>query len=390
MYGDGISVWLDPKSNRWIVQCRIVHPGQKPLKIQRRARSKREAIRIGQELRLSASSARRKVTLQTFDLVLEKYAAEKKYEVQESTLSNYVHLLRLYGATVFGSRDFRSITAAEISELLVSLRARGLSASTVNTIRSRFVDLFKFAKQRGHTDLALENCVKRHKVNHTTNSKVQMPWSVDECRKALAAFKGSALEVFVSIALTTGMRKGEILALRWGDISEKDNSLRITKSRGEKRLLTVDGRFVTKMVEGSTKTVSSLRTLELNPVVLEALERHKVQLQHLGIDVLPESYVVVGEKGNPISLSALHRTFKRVCLHEGLRLIRVHDMRHTVAVLALEAGADLVEVSQGLGHSGVEITKRVYAPIVPGLSDRFTSRVYEVLSMPPTVSQRQD
>ena len=80
-----------------------------------------------------------------------------------------------------------------------------------------------------------------------------------------------------------------------------------------------------------------------------------------------------------MSPSYLTRAFNRRLKASGVRRIRIHDLRHTVAHLALEAGVLLEEISQGFGHTGVEITKRTYAPAVQALSDRFAKKVSTIL-----------
>jgi integrase len=75
-------------------------------------------------------------------------------------------------------------------------------------------------------------------------------------------------------------------------------------------------------------------------------------------------YVIASRTQNALSLSTLHRHFAKHCEEAGLPRLRIHDLRHTAIVLALENGASLEDASQGAGHTGIEITKRVYAPKV--------------------------
>lgn len=384
MYGDGVSTWVDPKTKKLVVQVRITRPGQKPLKIQRRASSKREVQRIVQEIRLASQKHERTVSNPTVSFVLAKYQEQKSFEVAPGTLGNYLQQLRSHVIPKFGTRKVQSLEVSELTDFLASLRKQGLMANSVNTVRARFLDLLKFAVAHGYLSRNPMVDVKPHKRLNHLDTKVQQPWTRVEARTAALAFRDSTLDLFVAIAVTTGMRKGEIRALRWSDIRQAlDNSgvqeIRVTRSRGSQRVLNEKGGLSTIVVEGSTKTAASNRALEINVHIKAALDRLTAKLAAEGKTPADDQHLILGVKGGPISDSTLYRTYNRICDSAGLRRIRVHDCRHTAAVLGLEMGALLVEVSQGLGHSGVEITKRTYAPVVPGLTKRFTNKISEAL-----------
>lgn len=383
MYGDGLSVWQDKASKKWVVQVRIAQPGKPVRKIQRRAASRTEARQLGQEIRLGAKVTRKKSEIPTFSYVLDKYRTQKAVEIKESTLSQYMHLIGLYASPRFGKLPIEAIDSQSITALLLDMRSRGLAASTVNTLRARLVDLFAFAKRAGLINSDPMGDVRRHRVDALAATAVKNPWTVEEAKIALEASKGTIIESFMAIALTTGMRKGEILALTWNDIDFDGQEIRVTKSRGEKRILSQDGTFKSQVLEDETKTKASLRSLDLNAFILRALQRQQERNALAGTQISGTDHIIVSQTGQPLSLSTLHRTHARVCKEAGLSRIRIHDLRHTVAVLALQSGVPLVELSQGLGHSGVEITKRTYAPRVPGLAGRFTSKLCEVLAADP-------
>jgi integrase len=209
---------------------------------------------------------------------------------------------------------------------------------------------------------------------------VKDPWSISEVRSVLKAFSGHFLEVFMLIALTTGMRKGEILGLQWKDVDFRHRQIRVEKSRGERKILNSDQSISVSNELGPTKTKSSTRVLPLTSRLREHLLALREIREAKGIPAGPEDYLVLGAKGEPISPSYMSKLVTKHLKANNIRRIRIHDTRHTVAVLALEEGVPLEEVSQGLGHSGVEITKRIYAPSVQGLSDRFVNRMDQILS----------
>ena len=91
-------------------------------------------------------------------------------------------------------------------------------------------------------------------------------------------------------------------------------------------------------------------------------------------------YLVSSPSGLPMSLSMLHKRYRGLYAVDGLRYVRIHDLRHSAAHLSLEAKAPLEAVSQALGHSSMEVTKRIYAPRVRLLDDLFSSALADSLS----------
>ena len=378
----GISIWQDKATKKWVAQVRIPRPGQKPLTRQKRVDSKVAARQAAIEMRLSETARLQETNgaKLTFEQLLAKYQEQKVHEIQESTLGNYMHLLKLYALPSLGKKQVAAISAEDVSTILNELRNRGLTPSTVNTVRARLIDVFKFAHHRRFIEHAPTEFIKRHRASGQTNTMVREPWGRDEAIAALSAFQGTQLDAFMSFAIGLGMRKGEILGLRWSDLDFELDQFHVQRSRGEKRIINEKGEFTSRVIEGEPKTESSNRVLPLTPEVRAALERLRERLSNRGFEPGPDDYLVVTDENQPLSLSTLHRTYKRVTTEAGIRRIRIHDIRHTAAVLALQAGVPLIAVSETFGHSGIEITRRTYAPKVPGLSRQFSSAMSKALA----------
>ena len=103
--------------------------------------------------------------------------------------------------------------------------------------------------------------------------------------------------------------------------------------------------------------------------------------------VSDSDHLLRGVQGVKLSNTTLDRHWNKFCDDNSLRRIRIHDIRHTAIVQALEAGARLEEASQGAGHSSTEITKRIYARYVPALAHGFASALAERLMEDETASQ---
>ncbi|BDQ00738.1 site-specific integrase [Aquiluna sp. KACHI24] len=375
---DGTSVWYSEKHKRWIFQVSFRDSSGKRRAIQRRAKTKSEAERRAIDLARSPNLKSRRNAAIDVQGLIARYVEFQKMRVRSTSLANSVHLLRLYVVPVMGNRSIEKVDSAAIEDLMSSLAQSNLRTSSINTVRAKLHALFAFAVRQGILDSNPVAKVPRYSESGGKPSQVQSPWTLEEASAALAAFRDSDLEAFLLIALSTGMRKGEILALRWSDVNFANQTLKIQRSRGERRQLGLNGDVEIKLTEGAPKTQASVRTLPMSDELaasLLQLRNHRFQLRGLATN----EHIILGANGAPMSPSYLTRAFNRKLKEAGLRRIRIHDLRHTVAHLALEAGVLLEEISQGFGHSGVEITKRTYASVVQALSDRFAKKVSTIL-----------
>ncbi len=154
-------------------------------------------------------------------------------------------------------------------------------------------------------------------------------------------------EIFL-LELSTGMRRGEIIGLKWNDFNQANGTLRIA------RAVVPAG---SKIVIQPPKTKSSARTIVLPPYMTEILARLK---QSKTCEWIFPSPVKAGHPRNP---TALHHRFKLILERSGCKDIRFHDLRHTFATMALENGMDVKTLSDMIGHISAETTLNIYSHI---------------------------
>lgn len=160
------------------------------------------------------------------------------------------------------------------------------------------------------------------------------------------------LDALYLLYISCGFRRGEPLALRWADVDMDTGELHISKSLDKYRR------------EGPPKTESSVRTLYLDSDLIEALKAHRTRLQAEQHQEgwKPDGLIFPSIDGTPLSPRNLMRHFKTVLAAAGLPLtIRIHDLRHTSGSLMLADGAPMHDVSETLGHSSSNVTRKVYA-----------------------------
>ena len=219
---------------------------------------------------------------------------------------------------------------------------------------------------------ALKYAVKIELLDSNPADKVERPkknpfmgsfYDSDEVAKLFEAAKGTLLEIPVFLGAFYGLRRSEVLGLKWSAIDFQNNTITI------KHTVTVcnlDGKHV-QVARDTTKTKSSLRMLPLVPAfrekLLEVKERQDECRRLCGKCYSKEylEYICVDEMGNLVSPHYLTATFPKLLEKNGLRRIRFHDLRHSCASLLLANGVPMKQIQEWLGHSDFSTTANVYA-----------------------------
>ena len=188
-------------------------------------------------------------------------------------------------------------------------------------------------------------------------------WSADELRRFLAFTRVHRLGAAFHVAATTGVRRSELLGLRWSDVDLAAGTLRIA----QKLVSGPDGYELRR----STKTTAGARTINLDGGTVEVLRDHRkrqaeLRLAH-GSDYVSHDLVFPREDGRPFPPAGLTQAFRRAVRASGLPPIRLHDVRHTHATLLLQAGEPVKVVSERLGHASPTVTLTIYAHVLPGM-----------------------
>ncbi len=169
--------------------------------------------------------------------------------------------------------------------------------------------------------------------------------------------------LFVTL-LASGMRRGEVLALRWKNLDLARSYAFVVES-GYK----LHGEYVTKQ----PKTASSRRRVALPPSLVAVLQEHRCKqtanLEALGGRLSDEDFVFCNHQGKPLDPTTLSHAFKNAIDKAELPHLRLHDLRHTYATLLLKGGQHPSVVAAQLGHSSVRTTLDVYSHVLPGLQE---------------------
>jgi integrase len=189
-------------------------------------------------------------------------------------------------------------------------------------------------------------------------------WSAEDVSAFLRFVEADRLYALWALLATTGMRRGEALGLKWDDVSL--DGCRVTIKRG----LVLAG---AKVLESPPKTKSGGRLVMLHPRTTDALRAHRKQQLEERIAVggwEDGDWVFTTEVGHYVYPDRITKRFGQLVEEADLPRIRLHDLRHTVATLALTAGVHAKIVQELLGHSSITVTLDTYSHVTPGIHEK--------------------
>jgi integrase len=183
-----------------------------------------------------------------------------------------------------------------------------------------------------------------------------LTWTAEEASVFTEAARTNRLWPLWELALTTGMRQGELLGLRWGDINFEERTLWVRQA-------------VYRGWVGEPKTASGVRSIPLLPAVLESLREHRRHQNERRLKAGPDwednDLVICTQTGGVYGHTNVNMEHEKIMAQVGVTRIRFHDLRHTYATLALSAGIPAHVVSAILGHANIKITLNTYAHVLP-------------------------
>jgi integrase len=266
-----------------------------------------------------------------------------KPTVKLNTYVQYRSVIRHHLIPAFGNVPVQKLTPEKLRAFYRQKIDDGSKPRTVGLIHA--------ALRRALSDAVKQGLVARNVATLVTPPRIDrydaQTLTVEQAEKLLEAARGSRLDALLILALTTGMRHGELLALRWDDIDFKQGLVSIH------RTVTRVGGY--GYVESEPKTRSSRRRIVLPGVALEALTRHRIEQEQACVEVgdkwQDKGLVFCDKYGGFFSPDMVLWRFGKLLREIGLPHMRFHDLRHSAATILLVAGVHPKVVQERLGHS---------------------------------------
>ena len=319
-----------------------------------------EAVRRHQE---GLRPARDDLTVAEF---LDNWLMAARGTVKQRTWKGYESYLRNHAVPALGRLRLSRLEPHHLQKLYADLVESGRSSTTAHHLHAVLHRALRQAERWGHVPRNVAALVDPPRMARREMQTLSAP----QVRDLLDAASGDRLKTLYVVAVTTGMRQGELLALRWRDVDLEQGVLRI---RGNLQ----GGEIV------EPKSAKSRRQIELAATTVRSLRLHRQQQNRerlaLGAEWVDMDLVFANHVGRPLSPSNLvRRSFKPLLRRAGLPEIRFHDLRHTAATLLLSQGVHPKIVSEMLGHSQISVTLDLYSHVTPTLQ-RDAARAFDAL-----------
>ena len=276
--------------------------------------------------------------------------------VRPATHASYACIVRLHIVPELGQVRLARLTPAQVQSLLNRKLASGLSPRRVEYTRS------VLRQALGHAlrwNLVARNVAALTDRPRPVRREIQ-PLTAEQARVFLRSVRGHRLEALFALALSLGLRQGELLGLRWADVELDQGFIHVRRS-----LQRLNGAFAL----GELKTAQSQRRLGALPAgLLETMRVHRLRQtqERLASEAWEDwDLVFTGISGHPLHASSVTHEFQDLLREAGLPPQRFHDLRHACASLLMAQGVNPRVVMQILGHSQITLTLQTYSHVAP-------------------------
>jgi integrase len=281
-------------------------------------------------------------------------------------ISSYIRYRGILDKHIFpliGSIQLQKLTVQDIEKFYAQLAKNGLSAKTIKVIHAVLHKGLAHAVylnlvSRNICDIARKSLPRQIRYETTILTK-------EQAQKLLEQARGQHLETLLIFAITTGMRRGELIALRWSDVHFEERYLHVSHSARHA------GRAGYGLLINEPKTASGRRKIELSSFLIEVLTQHRASQQKARQRAekawQEHDLVFCDEHGGYLNPNRPLLWLKKLLKDAGLPPMRFHDLRHSAATFLLAMGVHIKVVQELLGHSNVTTTLNIYSHVLPSL-----------------------
>jgi integrase len=317
-----------------------------------------------------------RVTVERY--LVDEWLPAKVSTLKPSTAASYALMTNSYVVPFIGGAELSKVDGAMLNALYAKLLTegrRGRSGQAGTGLSPKSVRNVHGMLHRAFKDAVRWRRVAVNPVDAADQPRRVSPemsvWTAEQIRRFVDHAADDRFGAVWRLFALTGMRRGEVLGLRWSDVDLDASRLSIRQTVVE---------MSTGIVVGTPKSSAGVRTIALDPATVAALRRwRKVQLEERML--MGEGWqdgddrVATEPDGSAVHPNTLSRRFKMMTKDAALPAIRLHDVRHSYATAALSSGVNVKVVSKRLGHADIAVTLRVYAHVLPGDDEAAASAV---------------
>lgn len=302
---------------------------------------------------------------------LTKWIEGARASVRGSTFRRYEQLVRVHLIPRIGRIPLSKLAPSDLTAMYATMTSAGLAPRTAGHAYRVLGRALHDAEVSGVVARNVTRLVRPPRVPHAEMRTL----TNEQARTLIDAVEADRLGTLYVVALASGARLGELLALRWQDVDLARSTIRITRS-----LTRTDKGFEV----GETKTASSRRSIPLGRAAMASLAAHRLRQAEErlrnGLGKAAMHDLVFGDElGRPIDGTHIAQAFRRVLARAELPRIRFHDLRHTAATLLLEAGMHPRVVAEQLGHSTPSLVMNTYGHVTERMQTEATAVLDRVL-----------
>lgn len=304
---------------------------------------------------------------------LDEWLSNYAMNIKPATRSAYEEHIRVHIKPALGDISLKQLSTRDIQQLYTSLlNERELSPKTVRNIHGVLHRTLEQAKMLGYVKINPADAA----VTPRVEKKQVEALDADDVGKFLTAIKGSKYEYPLFVAVSTGLRQGELLGLTWDCVDFEHGLLLINKQHNRVK---GDTEFRFASLKNDKARVLTVADEVIDVLKLQK-EKQDTWVAALGNDWNnSDNLVFTTEFGRYINNKILYQNFKRIAKKLGKPDLRFHDLRHTYAVNSLRAGDDIKTVQENLGHATASFTLSTYAHATPGMKKESARRMTEFI-----------
>lgn len=306
----------------------------------------------------------------TLDNLMNKWIYDiKKYdnikpstfESYESTYRNYVQNSEIANLKLF------SIKSIKLQEYYNKMSKNGFSSSKIRKLNKLLYQFFKYAIFEGYIyrNPAENITIPKLEKEKTHKEDLLEYFTEDEVKDIIKKIKGYDIELLVLFALGTGLRQGELLALRYSDIDYENKQLKVSRTVKINYIFDENNNKYRQQIFSEPKTKNSIRIVDIPSSLFELLPKNS------------SDDLIFTDHGKIWEARKVYRHWNSFLKENNLSIKTFHSLRHTYATLLLSKGVELITVSKLLGHSSIQITE-IYSHVIPNLKINAVNKLNDV------------